>query len=79
MFQLTLSRTDTVLLEEPLPRYKPLLVTVALLTVMVLLPPAAEPTVIRPLLEKVLALVAPKMFRLLLLPPAVPTMIAPAL
>ena len=78
MSQFTVRRTLTVLFEAPLPMYKPLLQTLALVTVIVLLPPPAEPTVIWPKLENVTALLGPITFKVLLLAPAPPpTEIAP--
>ena len=52
-FHTVLPRMLTVLFDEPLPMVKPVLQTLALVTVMVLKPPPAEPTVTKPPLVRV--------------------------
>ena len=72
------SLTVTALLDAPAPMVRPVLQTLALVTVIVLLLPPVLPTVISPLFEKVTALLLPMMFKLLFVAPAPkPTVIAP--
>ena len=71
MFHVTLLRTLTVLLDEPLPTIRPAVQTVALVTDIELTPPAAPPMVTIPLLEKILPIDPPLMtneFRVALVP-----------